>query len=69
MVQTTTGTEGADIVSARVIAKRYSVTERAVCIWAAKGTIPSFKIGAKTLRFKLADVIAKLEGAEVPAAH
>jgi hypothetical protein len=54
--------EGAGIVSARVIAERYSVTERAVCIWANKNVIPSFRIGGKTLRFNLADVIAKLEG-------
>jgi hypothetical protein len=54
--------EGAGIVPARVIAKRYSVTERAVCIWANKNVIPSFRIGGKTLRFNLADVIAKLEG-------
>ena len=55
--------EGAGIVSARVIAERYSVTERAVCIWANKNVIPSFRIGGKTLRFKLADVIETLEGA------
>lgn len=55
--------EGTGIVPARVIAKRYKVTERAVCQWAARGTIPSFKIGSKTLRFRLEDVIAKLEGA------
>jgi hypothetical protein len=55
--------EGAGIVSAKVIAARYAVTVRAVCQWAEKGVIPSFKIGGKTLRFKLPEVIETLEGA------
>ncbi len=51
-----------EFVRARDVAARYQVTERAVALWAERGVIPHIKIGGKTLRFNLADVIAKLEG-------
>lgn len=49
-------------VSADIIAKRYSVTSRAVLLWAAQGIIPSIRIGNKTVRFNLAAVRAAIEG-------
>ena len=49
-------------VSAEVIAKRYSVTSRAVLQWAAQGIIPSIRIGNKTVRFNTAAVRSALEG-------
>ena len=47
-------------VRAKVIAERYSVTERSVFNWKAQGRIPFVQIG-KTIRFPLCDVIQKLE--------
>lgn len=58
----TTGEQNEIFVSAEVIAKRYSVTSRAVLLWAAAGVIPSIRIGQKTVRFSLAQVRAALEG-------
>lgn len=49
-------------VRAEDIAKRYKVTPRAVLLWADRGVIPSLRIGTKTRRFKMADVIGALEG-------
>jgi hypothetical protein len=56
-------TENAEqsLVRAKVIAKRYDVTERSVFNWFDRGVIPGFRIG-KTVRFNLAEVVAKLEG-------
>lgn len=51
----------AEIVRARDIAKRYDVTERCVLNWKDQGLIPHIQIG-RTVRFRLSDVIAKLEG-------
>ena len=51
-----------EFVSALQIAKRYSVTTRAVWKWADGGLIPSIRIGSKTRRFNLKAVIAALEG-------
>lgn len=49
------------LVRAKVVAKRYDVTERSVFNWFERGVIPGFRIG-KTVRFNLAEVVAKLEG-------
>lgn len=49
-------------VSAEVIAKKYSVTSRAVLLWAAQGVIPSIRIGQKTVRFSPSAVKRALEG-------
>lgn len=49
-------------VSAEVVAKKYSVTSRAVLQWADQGIIPSIRIGSKTRRFSMQDVKAALEG-------
>lgn len=49
-------------VSADIIAKRYSVTSRAVLLWAAQGIIPSIRIGNKTVRFSLLAVRSAIEG-------
>ncbi|PAZ05195.1 MAG: hypothetical protein CAK88_08925 [Verrucomicrobiia bacterium AMD-G2] len=58
----TTGEPSEIFVSAEVIAKRYSVTSRAVLLWAAQGIIPSIRIGNKTVRFNVIAVSAALEG-------
>ena len=60
---TTAGEQNEIFVSAEVIAKRYSVTSRAVLLWAAAGVIPCVRIGSKTVRFSLAQVRAALENA------
>jgi len=48
-------------VRAKVLAKRYDVSERAILLWAEQGKIPHFRIG-KTVRFDLDAVIAVIEG-------
>lgn len=48
-------------VRAEDIAKRYKVTPRAVLLWADRGLIPALRIGSKTRRFNLADVISAIE--------
>lgn len=58
------GEQSEKFVSAEVVAKRYSVTSRAVLIWAANGIIPSIRIGNKTVRFNMAQVRAALEGGQ-----
>jgi hypothetical protein len=50
-------------VRTKVIAERYSVTERSVFNWKAQGRIPFVQIG-KTIRFPLCEVIEKLERSE-----
>lgn len=59
---TTAGEQSEIFVSAEVIAKRYSVTSRAVLLWAAAGVIPCVRIGQKTVRFNPAAVRAAIEG-------
>jgi hypothetical protein len=61
---TTTGEPSEFFVSADHIAKRYSVTSRAVLLWAAQGVIPSIRIGNKTVRFNIVAVRAALEGGQ-----
>ena len=56
-----TATAESPLVRAKVIARRYDVTERCVFNWFERGVIPGFRIG-KTVRFNLAEVVAKLEG-------
>ena len=60
----TTGEPSEIFVSAEVIAKRYSVTSRAVLLWAAQGIIPSIRIGQKTVRFNIVAVRSALEGGQ-----
>ncbi|MFM2221098.1 MAG: hypothetical protein RLZZ553_846 [Verrucomicrobiota bacterium] len=64
---TTAGEPSEKFVSAEVIAKRYSVTSRAVLQWAAQGIIPSIRIGNKTVRFNTIAVRAALEGGKARA--
>lgn len=64
---TTAGEPNEKFVSAEVIAKRYSVTSRAVLQWAAQGIIPSIRIGNKTVRFNTAAVRTALEGGKARA--
>lgn len=52
------------LVTAEQVAKRYSVTSRAVLLWAAQGIIPSIRIGTKTVRFNLAAVRVAVEGGD-----
>ena len=59
---TTASEPNEKFVSAEVIAKRYSVTSRAVLQWAAQGVIPKIRIGNKTVRFSMEAVRAALEG-------
>lgn len=56
-------------VRARVIAKYYDTSEGAVMKWAARGVIPSIRIGEKTLRFDLDAVIEAVEGKPRPKDH
>lgn len=63
MKSTTPATSKA-LVRARVIAKRYDVSERCVLKWKDEGRIPFVKIG-KTVRFDLDKVVATLEGGEM----
>lgn len=62
---TPTGEPSEFFVSADHIAKRYSVTSRAVLLWAASGIIPSIRIGQKTVRFNPVAVRAAIEGTSV----
>jgi hypothetical protein len=56
--------EGQGFVTAKAIAKFYSVTEASVYRWASNGKIPALKFQG-TLRFDFASVRAKIEGTEV----
>ncbi len=62
MQKTTNEAQNAfQLVRAKPIAHRYSVTERCVHNWAAENRIPCVRIG-KTVRSDLARVIEALEG-------
>lgn len=56
-------TEGQGFVSAKPIAKFYSVTEPTVYRWAKEGKIPSTKFQG-TIRFNFAAVREAIEGKE-----
>jgi hypothetical protein len=58
----TTGEQSEKFVSAEDVATRYKVTSRAVLQWAARGIIPSIRIGKKTVRFNIVAVRVALEG-------
>jgi len=45
------------LVTAADIARHCRVTSRAVLLWADRGTIPSLRIGSKTRRFRMSEVI------------
>jgi hypothetical protein len=53
---------GTQLVTAKIVAARYSVSERSVLNWKERGIIPHIRIGDKTIRFNMAEVIAALEG-------
>jgi hypothetical protein len=53
-------TEDRDLITRRDLARRFSVSERTVFNWQRNKLIPSIAIGARTVRFDLADVRAAL---------
>jgi hypothetical protein len=46
-----------ELVTAAQVAKHCKVTSRAVLLWADKGILPSIRIGSKTRRFRMSEVI------------
>lgn len=45
------------LVTAAHVARHCAVTSRAVLLWADRGTIPSLRIGSKTRRFRMSEVL------------
>lgn len=54
--------EGASdgLLSKRGLAPRLQISVRTLDAWMKRGLVPFIKIGGKTVRFRLADVIQKL---------
>jgi hypothetical protein len=50
-----------ELVTAAHVAKHCKVTSRAVLLWADKGILPSLRIGNKTRRFRMSEVIAAIK--------
>ena len=53
-----------ELLTAEELAERLRVRPSTIRLWAREGLIPVVKIGAKVLRFDVADVLAALKGRE-----
>ena len=51
-----------DLLTAAEVGKRIKVRPETVLAWSRKGRIPTLRISPKVVRFRLADVLAALEG-------
>lgn len=56
------GTSQPILVNKTTLAQALSVSPRQVGYWMEEGRIPFLRIGSRCTRFKIADVVAALEG-------
>ena len=52
------------LVNARILAELLSISERQVLRLAAEQRIPSIKVGLRSVRFRVSDIMAALEAAQ-----
>ena len=56
-----------DLLTADEVGQRIKVRPSTVLTWSRRGRIPALRISPKVLRFRLADVLAALEGRQEAA--
>ena len=58
-----------DLLTSAELAVRLKVTEQTIRLWACSGRIPVRRLGARTNRYLLSDVLAALEATDKKGAN
>lgn len=64
---TPTATEAGELLTGRQLADRLRLHEKTVQLWGRTGRIPRQRLGARVIRYNLADVLEALDAEQAKA--